>query len=156
MVTVNHPHVAVAASRRSEEPDSTPAAALSATAATDAAVPSLRHFVQDTAARWAVPTETIDGLSLVVTELVTNVVLHSGSPDVTVLITHHGAEVHLEVKDAGTWQTRTTPRLVPEDDDAACGRGLDLVKHCCSWWLAFLSPLGTRVVACLPVAANAG
>jgi anti-sigma regulatory factor (Ser/Thr protein kinase) len=153
MVTINRPKAAVADNPRSTASRPAPAAALSTTAVTGAAVPDLRHFACDTARRWAVPQETIDALSLVVTELVTNVVLHSGSPDVTLLISHHDTRVHVEVKDAGTWHTRTSPRLVPEDDDAACGRGLDLVKHCCNWWLAFLGPKGTRVVASLPVAA---
>jgi anti-sigma regulatory factor (Ser/Thr protein kinase) len=160
MVTINRPRTAVTASRPITQSRPAPATALSTTAAlstttvSDEAVPDLRHFACDTARRWAVPEETVDALSLVVTELVTNVVLHSGSPDVTVLITHRGSAVHVEVKDAGRWQTRTSPRVVPEDDGAACGRGLDLVKHCCEWWLAILSPFGTWVVACLPVAAG--
>ncbi|WP_084724850.1 ATP-binding protein [Streptacidiphilus melanogenes] len=127
-------------------------AALCSSAAVRAAVPALRHFARNAARRWAVPADTVDAVSLVVTELVTNVVLHSDSPHLTVLITHDGAEVRVEVKDAGTWRTRTSPRLVPEDDDAPCGRGLDLVAQYSTWWLASTGPVGTRVVASIPVA----
>jgi anti-sigma regulatory factor (Ser/Thr protein kinase) len=125
------------------------AAALCSSSAARAAVPALRHFARNAARRWALPADTVDALALVVTELVTNVVLHSDSPDLTVLLTHDGRAVRIEVKDGGTWQPRTSPRLVPEDEDTACGRGLALVTQYCTWWLAFPGPVGTRVVASL-------
>ncbi|WP_042365721.1 ATP-binding protein [Streptacidiphilus neutrinimicus] len=145
------PDTAVTVADRYPAPRPTTTAALCTSAAVDAAVPVLRHFARNAARRWAMPADTVDTLSLVVTELVTNVVLHSDSPHLTVLITHHGDEVRIEVKDAGTWRTRTSPRRVPEDDDATCGRGLDLVAYCCTWWLALTGPIGTRVIASLPV-----
>ncbi|MFE9425763.1 ATP-binding protein [Kitasatospora sp. NPDC006697] len=154
MITTERPQIAPAERPQDRQPGRPQISALSSMPVSEAAVPSLRHFVRDTARCWAVPEETIDALSLVVTELVTNVVLHSGSPEVTVLLTVvDRAEVTVEVKDAGRWQDRTTPREVPEDADASCGPGLDLIGRCCSWWLAFLGPAGSRVVACLPVAA---
>jgi anti-sigma regulatory factor (Ser/Thr protein kinase) len=156
MVAFNRPRTAVAEPPRRRAPRPAPASAvLSSTVVTGAAVPALRHFAGETARRWALSEQTADALSLVVSELVTNVVLHSGSPDVTVLLARGDDDIRVEVKDSGSWQTRLTPRLVPEDDDAACGRGLELVKHFSNWWLAFLDPRGTRVVASLPAVAAA-
>lgn len=142
------------AARRSNSTAPAPAArtvAMCATVVTGAAVPLLRHFASSTARRWGLPAEPTDTMSLVVTELATNVVLHSGSREVSVLLTFDGAAVFIEVKDAGQWQARRGPRLVAEDANAAYGRGLQLVKGCTSWFLAFLSAAGTRVVACVPV-----
>ncbi|MCP2311434.1 MULTISPECIES: ATP-binding protein [Kitasatospora] len=113
--------------------------------------PAMRRFVVSTAGRWGIPVDAIDTLALVVTELVTNVHLHSGSPDVTVLLVVDGPTVTVEVSDFGRWVSRTAPRRVAEDAGASCGRGLDLVKRISSWWLAFLSPAGTRIVARVPV-----
>ncbi|WP_194859035.1 ATP-binding protein [Streptomyces sp. SUK 48] len=129
--------------------------ALCSLPATTAAVPALRRFTCDTADRWALPADTRDALSLVVTELVTNTVLHRGSPEVTLLLTHKGSALTVEVKDAGRRRTRRTARVAAEDADASCGRGLNLVRHCTSWWLALLTAAGTTVVAWLPVDAAA-
>ncbi|WP_051969246.1 ATP-binding protein [Kitasatospora azatica] len=118
-----------------------------------AAVPALRRFARDSAKRWSLPTGVVDQLCLVVSELVTNVVLHSGSPDVTVLISVENGSLTLEVRDTGRWRPRPTRRRVAEDADAAYGRGLDLVRLCSSWTRAGITPAGTRMVACLPLAA---
>ncbi|BFV55688.1 hypothetical protein KCMC57_up07920 [Kitasatospora sp. CMC57] len=115
------------------------------------AVPALRHFACDTTGRWQLPESVVDSVALVVTELVTNVLLHSGSPDVTVLIKVHDTFVTVEVRDTGRWQVRHTVRRATEDADAPCGRGLELVRQCSSWSHAYLSTAGTRMVACLPV-----
>jgi anti-sigma regulatory factor (Ser/Thr protein kinase) len=116
-----------------------------------AAVPKSRHFARDAARRWALPEDPSDTLSLVVTELVTNAVLHSGSADVTTLIVFDGIVVTVEVTDSGRWLERGANRRVMEDEDAAFGRGLDLVKACTSWCTVHLSAAGTRVVVRLPV-----
>ncbi|WP_354637598.1 ATP-binding protein [Kitasatospora camelliae] len=118
--------------------------------ASPSAVPALRRFACDTARRWEIPDEAVDRLALVVTELVTNAVLHSDSPDVLVAIEFDGAVLTVEVKDSGTWRSRRSARRIAEDDVTG-GRGLDLVGRSTTWWHAFLSPLGTRVVACLAV-----
>jgi anti-sigma regulatory factor (Ser/Thr protein kinase) len=130
--------------------------ALCAMPATAAAVPVLRHFAGVTAKRWAVSEDALDTLALVVSELVTNVVLHSGSDEVTVLLTFGSATVTVEVKDAGTWRTRCGPRQVVEDAGAACGRGLGLIEHLATWWFAVRTATGTRMVACLPIAGTTG
>lgn len=82
-----------------------------------------------------------------------NVVPHGGSPDVTGLISVENASVTLEVRDTGRWRPRRTRRRVAEDADAVYGRGLDLVRLCSSWTRAGITPAGTRMVACLSLAA---
>ncbi|GAA2817607.1 hypothetical protein GCM10010441_47680 [Kitasatospora paracochleata] len=127
--------------------------------ASAAAVPALRRFAADAARRRGAPGEAVDRLSIVVTELVTNAVLHSASPDVTVAIEFDDGCMTVEVRDSGSWQSRWSPRHIPEDDVSG-GRGLELVRHCSSWWRVFLwvflSPAGSRVVACLAVVAPTG
>ncbi|MFI8828725.1 ATP-binding protein [Streptomyces sp. NPDC053431] len=133
----------------------TPAVALCALPVTPATVPTVRHFVRDAVRRWAVPADTADASLLVVSELVTNVVLHSSSAEVAVLVSFDGAGLTVEVRDQGRWLDRHSPRQVPEDDGAAFGRGLALVTACTSWWAADVTPGGTRVVARCPVLATA-
>ncbi|NUK00320.1 ATP-binding protein [Streptomyces lunaelactis] len=134
------------------QPGPTRHRALRATRAVAAAVPELRHFARRTAQQWAIPDESSDALSLVVSELVTNAVLHSGSADVTALIVFDGVAVTVEVTDSGRWLARGANRCVAEDEDADFGRGLDLVRACTSWCMVQPSAAGTRVVARLPVA----
>lgn len=114
-------------------------------------VPELRHFARRTAQQWALPDDASETLSLVVSELATNAVLHSGSAEVTTLIVFDGVALTVEVTDSGRWLTREADRRVAEDEDAAFGRGLDLVGACTSWCTIHPSPAGTRVVARLPV-----
>jgi anti-sigma regulatory factor (Ser/Thr protein kinase) len=121
-------------------------------ATADSAVPALRRFAGGVAGRWGVPAAVVDTARLVVSELVTNAVLHSGAPDVTVLLAHRGDGLSIEVADRGQWCHRSAPRRAPEDEDAACGRGLELVKGVSAWWRAVLTPAGSRIAAYLPFA----
>ncbi len=110
-------------------------------------MPVLRRFARRTAQRWAVPEDASETLALVVSELVTNAVLHSGSADVTGLIVFDGDAVTVEVTDSGRWLVRDANRSVTEDADAEFGRGLDLVRACTSWFTVHPSDAGTTVVA---------
>ncbi|RAG85949.1 ATP-binding protein [Streptacidiphilus pinicola] len=152
MVITDAPGLVVSRPRpRSAQTSGSASGAVCAMSAVPSAVPALRRFARAAARRWAVPAEGIDTLALVVSELATNVVLHSGSPEITLLLRHSGAELTVEVADAGRWQDRSMPRLSAEDADAPCGRGLDLVTSLAGRWLASLSPIGTRVVVSLPL-----
>jgi anti-sigma regulatory factor (Ser/Thr protein kinase) len=110
-------------------------------------VPAMRHFAREQARRWELPDEVDEALAMVVSELVTNVLLHSGSPDVALLLDLDGATLTVQVKDTGHWRSRTSPRRAPEDDDACCGRGLLLVEAYATRWVATIAPAGTRVLA---------
>ncbi|GAA1226456.1 hypothetical protein GCM10009665_16240 [Kitasatospora nipponensis] len=107
------------------------------------AVPSLRHFARAMARSWHLPDSTRETLTLIVTELVTNVIRHSGSPDVALLLTSDAVTVTIQVRDRGQWRARSTGTAL----DACSGRGLHLVEAyagCCS-----LRPtaVGTQVTA---------
>ncbi|MGW4728524.1 ATP-binding protein [Streptomyces shenzhenensis] len=88
------------------------------------AVPALRAFTRDMATRWGAPEETVDALRVIATELVTNSVLHSGSSEVSLLLTVGDRTAAVEVKDVGTWQDRCRGAGMPDQVD---GRGLRLV-----------------------------
>ncbi|MER8161880.1 ATP-binding protein [Streptomyces sp. NPDC094472] len=89
------------------------------------AVPALRAFARDVATRWGAPEETVDALRVIATELVTNSVLHSGSSEVSLLLTVDGSTASVEVRDAGTWRERCPGTGAP--DQMIDGRGMGLV-----------------------------
>lgn len=116
--------------------------------ATVEAVPSLRRFARDTAHRWSLGEHTDEALAVIVTELVTNVVRHSGSPDVAVLLTTTGRTVAVRVQDTGRWRPRR-PRLPGDGADACCGRGLELVRAYALDCAVVRTARGTRVAVTL-------
>jgi anti-sigma regulatory factor (Ser/Thr protein kinase) len=113
-------------------------------------VPALRRVAQRSARRWRLPGDTAEASSLIVTELVTNAVRHSGSPDVTLLLCVADGTLTLRVKDSGTWRARTAP---PVDEGAASvgvacgGRGLLLVEAYAASCCVRASAAGTTVTA---------
>ncbi|MFD9124436.1 ATP-binding protein [Kitasatospora sp. NPDC059571] len=120
--------------------------------ATVEAVPELRRFAADLAWRWGLPQAVDDALALVVTELATNVVLHSGSPDVSLLVSRSRGAVRVVVKDSGCWRPRPARRRAAEDADALFGRGLRLVGALTGACHTFPGSTGTCVVADLVLA----
>lgn len=116
-------------------------------AATAEAAPTLRSFARGMARRWQLCGDTEDALTVIVTELVTNAVLHSGSPEVSLLLGIDGGTLSIEVRDSGHWRSRKAPRREPLDDDATCGRGLPLVAAYATRTRTHPTPHGTRVVA---------
>jgi anti-sigma regulatory factor (Ser/Thr protein kinase) len=93
-------------------------------AATPAAVPSLRRLVRRVAGQWGLPDTAVDALALIASELVTNAVVHSGSPDVQLLLTADHEHTALYVRDHGCWhEAHRTSEAVPTG-----GRGLEMVR----------------------------
>jgi len=114
-------------------------------------VPTLRRFARRLAGRWQLPEAVDEALALVVTELVTNVLLHSGSPDVVVLLVLDATSLTAEVRDGGCWKRRRAPRAESADAGARCGRGLRLVEAYAGQCTVLTGRTGTRVSAVFPL-----
>ncbi|MCX2970464.1 ATP-binding protein [Streptomyces sp. TRM70308] len=114
---------------------------------TPAAAPVLRRFARTTAQRWSLSEDVHDALGVVVTELVTNVILHSGSPHVTLWLQLAEDVLRVEVRDGGRWQLCPAPHRDPDAEYAECGRGLALVEAHAARTAVRLGPEGTTMVA---------
>ncbi|MGW7352344.1 ATP-binding protein [Streptomyces sp. NPDC054784] len=96
----------------------------------DTAVPQLRHAVRDLVRRQRAPLtdDLLDGLLLIVSELVTNSVRHAAllSPEVGVEVTLGASWVRIAVEDSHPYR----PKALEADPDRqhTGGRGLLLVK----------------------------
>jgi anti-sigma regulatory factor (Ser/Thr protein kinase) len=86
--------------------------------------------------------DTVDTIALLVTELVTNAILHARTPMLLTLETraHH---VRVCVEDASSQR----PAVQQYDSDAVTGRGLALVEELASSWGVDSTPVG-KVVWC--------
>ncbi|MEO3977452.1 ATP-binding protein [Streptomyces sp. CAU 1734] len=115
--------------------------------ATPESTRALRHFARAVARRWRLRDECDEALSVIVTELVGNVVLHSGSSWVALAIKRHGDVLTAEVRDGGHWKHRAGPRREPLDAHAECGRGLRLVDAFASRTVTRREPVGSVVAA---------
>lgn len=91
------------------------------------AVPKARRFVRSSLA--GEPPETLHATELVVTELVTNALLH-GEPPVSVRLIDLGYGIRVEVEDAGP----DLPMQGLQDAGSMTGRGLSVVAGLSSAW----------------------
>jgi DNA-binding NarL/FixJ family response regulator len=89
-----------------------------------------RRFVDEVLQRWSCE-DLLDDVQLLVSELVTNAVVHAGS-DVEIAVRLLPDSVRIEVVD----QAGGAPPLTPStpDDDSESGRGLMLVETLASAW----------------------
>ncbi|WP_407639553.1 ATP-binding protein [Kitasatospora azatica] len=98
--------------------------------AQESSVPQVRHAVRDLLRRCGLVgeryEELTDGLLLIVSELVTNVVAHAAvlTPQVTTEVTIGGGQVRVAVEDGHPYR----PKAVQSDEGQTGGRGLMLVK----------------------------
>ncbi|MFF3286504.1 ATP-binding protein [Streptomyces sp. NPDC003023] len=115
--------------------------------ATPEAARALRRFAQAVARRWRLADHYDEALSVIVTELVTNVVLHSGSPWVSTVISVRGDALTVEVMDGGCWKHRVARRQEPLDADVPCGRGLRLVDAYATRTVTHRMEMGSVVLA---------
>lgn len=93
-----------------------------------ASAAAARQFVRATLAAWQLR-QFADAASLLVSELVTNAVLHAGSVSIVTISCEAGV-VRVEVSDSSTAQVQ--PRHYSAD--AGTGRGLMLVQAIASSW----------------------
>ena len=104
------------------------------------AVQHARGFVTDTLHGWAVPRYLVDDLVLLVSELVTNAVIH-GRPPIQLRLRRTSAHVVVEVRDRASFLPR---KLRPTPDDEH-GRGLQLVALLADRWGTRPTPDGKAV-----------
>ena len=110
-------------------------------AAQPASVSAARRFVRGVLGPGALPS-LVDDAALVVTELVSNAVLHAGGPiTLSASVAHDGSAVRLEVAD-----TSPVPPVLREYGNvASTGRGLTLVARLASRWGIEPADSGKRV-----------
>lgn len=102
---------------------------------------------------WSVCEDTCDTAALVVSELVTNAIVHTAS-DVVVCELHDGDDlVRIAVRDQGC--SPDEPHPSPQRPEEEHGRGLLLVEALCHAWGAQEHGLGLLVWADLPRKADA-
>ncbi|MCK8679634.1 MULTISPECIES: ATP-binding protein [Streptomyces] len=93
-----------------------------------------RHLVEERLVLWGVSGDVSDGVMLVVSELVTNAVVHTASHRVVCELRDCGEQLRIAVQDEGC--PAAGPRLrraAPEE----CGRGLMLVDAVSTAWGAY-------------------
>ncbi|MGW4204095.1 ATP-binding protein [Streptomyces sp. NPDC004726] len=95
----------------------------------DASVPEARHAVRDLLRRQGVPgrNDTVQGLLLIVSELVTNAVKHAAvlSPEVAVEVAIAAEWIRVSVEDGHPYR----PKALETDCGRTGGRGLLLVRE---------------------------
>jgi len=89
-----------------------------------------RSFVDDSCGQWHVSQEVTEALRLISTELVTNVVVHAGTPMSLVLRRSH-RHIHVAVIDD---EPRPAVLRPPASPQSASGRGLIFVEAFSSAW----------------------
>ncbi|MFB6836965.1 ATP-binding protein [Streptomyces sp. NPDC056361] len=121
-----------------------------------ASVSHLRRIARREARRWLLSADTEEALQLVVSELAGNVVLHSGSPYIALLLSVEAGVLFVKVRDGGRWGENSS--CATREDDDCFGRGLVLVDAVAARLTVVRTATGSEVVAeiDLPTAAVPG
>ena len=113
-----------------------------------AAVAGARAFLRDALLAWDVPEDVRDSAELVVSELVTNAVTHTGTPAELVVARETGAGL-LRISVADRSSRHPAPREA--EPDALGGRGLAIVDVVAQAWGVTAQGEGKLVWAVLPL-----
>ncbi len=105
-----------------------------------------RAFTRRTLHRWGVPSDTAADTELLVTEIVTNAVIHAGTPLQLELSRDGDHMVRFSVRD----YSRDQPVLRWPAPGAVSGRGLQIVNRVASRWWVEDEPDGKVVWVELP------
>ncbi|MFJ2391160.1 ATP-binding protein [Streptomyces sp. NPDC087843] len=117
-------------------------------AAHPASVAQARQLTRSRLAGWALSDDTCDTAVLVVSELVTNAILHSASRRVVCELHDNDDLVRIAVRDEGCAPGEPRPSAQRPDEER--GRGLPLVAAMCRAWGAQDTGPGLLVWADLP------
>ncbi|MFM9442597.1 ATP-binding protein [Streptomyces acidiscabies] len=112
--------------------------------ATDEAVAEAREQVRHHSDAWHLGADSRDTAALVVSELVTNVVVHTDSDAVTCVFAATDEQVLIQVEDNGSGRSAPEPRYPPAHHSG--GRGLMIVEAVSRCWGASGRPDGGHVV----------
>jgi serine/threonine-protein kinase RsbW len=100
--------------------------------ALQASVAEARRRVREGLRRWAFPPDVCDTAQLLVSELVTNAVVHTDTERVRCRLQAMGRRVRIEVRDVGSQSSAPLPCWATPDDEQ--GRGLLLVDTLSEEW----------------------
>ncbi|WP_354671354.1 ATP-binding protein [Streptomyces sp. CSDS2] len=117
-------------------------------AAHPGSVAQARRLTQTRLSGWAVCADTCDSAALVMSELVTNAIVHTASSRVVCELHDHDDMVRIAVRDEGC--APGEPHPSPQRPDEEHGRGLLLVDALCRAWGAQEHGPGLLVWAELP------
>ncbi len=117
-------------------------------AAHPGSVAQARRLTQARLSGWAVCADTCDSAALVISELVTNAIVHTASDRVVCELHDHDDMVRIAVRDEGC--APGEPHPSPQRPDEEHGRGLLLVDALCRAWGAQEYGSGLLVWAELP------
>ncbi|MFF4653381.1 SpoIIE family protein phosphatase [Streptomyces sp. NPDC001380] len=115
-------------------------------------VRTARTFVHDRLSSWGLE-DMSDALELVVSETVTNALVHAGS-DVDVRLRAFADHIRLEVRDSDTNPPVPSPLSLAEEENAEAehGRGLLIVEALAGMWNSSPNGLGKTVSLTMPIA----
>ncbi|MCX4699020.1 ATP-binding protein [Streptomyces sp. NBC_01373] len=100
-------------------------------------VPIARAKARLVAKEWCLPPHVADSLEWVVTELVTNAVIHGrATRGSRVLVAYHLEDdlLRVDVRDAASGMPRVRPSSNPDGEAATGGRGLQIVSTLADSW----------------------
>lgn len=89
-----------------------------------------RDFIRRVLETWDVDERVTEDVALVITELVTNAVIHARPAAVEVTVSKTADSIHAQVSDDGTGSVRPTRPEV----DSVTGRGLHILDQLCTRW----------------------
>jgi anti-sigma regulatory factor (Ser/Thr protein kinase)/GAF domain-containing protein len=114
-------------------------------------VKAARRFVDDRLSAWGLP-EISDTMQLIVSEIVTNALIHAGS-DVDVRLRAFADRVRLEVRDSDSNPPVPSPLVLAEEEnsEAEHGRGLLIVEALGGQWNSSPNGRGKTVSLEVPV-----
>ncbi|GHJ33197.1 MULTISPECIES: ATP-binding protein [Streptomyces] len=113
--------------------------------ATGTSVAIARHRVRSRVPEWGFQEDVCDAAELVMSELFTNALVHTGSEQILcVLRAHERRMLYVEVADQGGGPAVPTPRVAGLEDES--GRGLALVRALVDAWGDRPGVNGGRVV----------